>query len=69
MKAQVRKKLQRAGFGVIRKYSITRGGKQIKVICKVTEDGKLRTLERYDTKEQRNAAFEKMLESETLIAG
>ena len=69
MKPDVRKKLQRAGFSVIRKYSVTRGGKQIKVIYKVTEAGKMRILERYDTKEQRNAAFDKMLESEKFIAG
>jgi len=69
MKAEVRKKLQRAGFSVIRKYSVTRGGKQIKVIYKVTEGGKMRILESYDTREQRNAAFDKMLESEMLIAG
>ena len=69
MKTQVRKKLQRAGFSIIRKYSVSRGGKQVKIIYKVLEDGKMEVLESYDTKEQRNVAFDKMLESEMLLAG
>ncbi len=69
MNSLIREKLQKAGFSIIRKYSTTRGGKPVKVIYRVTEGGKMKMLECYDTKEQRDAAFDKMLESETLLAG
>lgn len=69
MKAQVIKKLQSVGFFIIRKRASGDSKTGRRMIFEVLPSGKLRIIKTYETKAERDAAFDKMLLQEDVLAG
>lgn len=69
MKAQVRRKLQSVGFLIIRKRASGNSKTGRRMIFEVLPSGKLHIIKTYETKEERDSAFDEMLLQESVLAG